>query len=422
MTIALEAARYAAVRQRTVLLCEPLTIEDHMVQSMPDASPLRWHLAHTTWFFETFVLVPHAPGYVPVNPRYAYLFNSYYNGVGDQFPRTRRGTQSRPTVAQIHTWRRRVDEAMMALLGGSPSDEVLRTTVIGIHHEEQHQELMVTDIKHGLMTNPMWPVYRQDAAQVPQSRPPQPATGMQLDAGFASFGHAKDTFCFDNETPAHKAWTPPFGLDGELVTNRQWLEFMGDGGYTQHALWLSDGWSVVQERGWQAPLYWVSQPQDGCQRWLELTLAGARPVDLDAPVAHISFFEADAFARWAGARLPTEFEWERAAAAAGAKPNGTMLDDGVLHPVGASVDDFSGLRHMFGEVWEWTSSAYRPYPGYCPLPGALGEYNGKFMNGQYVLKGGSCATGRDHIRATYRNFFAPDKRWQFTGMRLARDR
>lgn len=415
MTKMSDAARYDDVRARTMALCAPLEIEDYMVQSMEDTSPARWHLAHTTWFFETFVLRPHSPTYQVQSSLYAYLFNSYYNGVGAQFPRPRRGTQSRPTVAQVVAWRRRVDDAMSTLLQ-DPSEEVVRLTTIGVHHEEQHQELLVTDLKHGLGTQPTRPVYREDAAR-PAPAPAQEAPGAHFDAGMVEVGHHGEGFCFDNETPAHQTWLAPYRLDGELVTNAQWMHFMQDGGYQTHALWLSDGWDVVRRSGWRAPLYWFEE--DG--QWMTMTMGGARPVTPHAPVTHVSFFEADAFARWAGARLPTEQEWEHAARSTGATTDGTMLEDQTLHPVGRPAPAHGGLRHLFGEVWEWTASAYRPYPGYKAPPGALGEYNGKFMNGTYVLRGGSCATSRAHIRAGYRNFFGPDKRWQFTGLRLAHD-
>ncbi len=420
MTASSIAMFYRRVRRRSTELCAPLTMEDHVIQSMEDASPARWHLAHTTWFFETFVLKPHAAKhgvmYCPPNPRYEYLFNSYYNGVGTQFPRAKRGTLSRPTVREVHDWRRAVDEAMERLLA-QDDPEVLRVATIGLYHEEQHQELLVTDIKHGLASNPLRPVYREDVA-CPVSTRPGEASGVEIEGGVFEVGHRGSGFCFDNETPRHRALVHPCRLDGELVTNKQWLSFMQDRGYQRHELWLSDGWAVAQVRQWCAPLYWFLEGE----QWWEITLGGARPVVLDAPVTHVSFFEADAFARWKGASLPTEFVWERAAEQTKVDTFGTVLDDEVFHPVGASMPAQGGARHLLGEVWEWTASPYRPYPGYQPLPGALGEYNGKFMNNQFVLRGGSCATPRDHIRTSYRNFFAPDKRWQFTGVRLVWDR
>jgi ergothioneine biosynthesis protein EgtB len=385
---------------------------------MEDASPARWHLAHTTWFFETFVLRPHAPGYTPRDPRYEYVFNSYYNGVGPQFPRARRGTLSRPTVAEVLCWREEVDGAVDALLeNGDP--QVRRLVEIGLNHEEQHQELMVTDIKHALCTHPLDPVYRDDLALRPAGTTPAklPGQGFESDGLVATIGTDGDTFHFDNEGPAHRALLHPYRLGGELVTNADWLAFMDDDGYARHHLWLSDGWATAAQSGWTAPLYWSQR--DGV--WHTMTMGGLRTLDVSEPVAHVSFFAADAYARWAGARLPTEQEWEHAATSSGATTDGTFLEDDALHPIGTGVDQHSGLRHLFGEVWEWTSSPYRPYPGYRPPKGAIGEYNGKFMNGQYVLRGGSCATPRAHIRPTYRNFFGPDKRWQFSGLRLAWD-
>lgn len=401
-----------AVRRRTEALTAPLTPEDCTVQSMADASPARWHLAHTTWFFETFVLKPHAEGFRPRDPRYEVVFNSYYNGVGEQFPRALRGTLSRPSVAEILAWRAEIDEELAALLErGDPAVE--RLVRIGLHHEQQHQELIVTDIKHALCTSPLDPVYRDDLAV--GERRGDVAPGLECDEGVVELGFEGAGFHFDNERPRHRVLLSPHRLAGELVTNAEWLAFMEDGGYRRHELWLSDGWDCCG--CWEAPLYW--RRVDG--RWHTMTLGGLRPVALHEPVTHVSFFEADAYARWAGARLPTEAEWEHAASQVGAVPDGTFVEDDALHPIGAAAPAHGGLRHLLGEVWEWTSSPYRPYPGYRAPPGAVGEYNGKFMNGLYVLRGGSCATPRDHIRATYRNFFAPDKRWQFSGVRLAWD-
>ncbi|MCA9546393.1 MAG: ergothioneine biosynthesis protein EgtB, partial [Myxococcales bacterium] len=363
--------------------------------------------------FETFVLAPHRPGHTPFDPAYGYLFNSYYQGAGAQFPRPRRGTQSRPTVAHILRWRAQVDAWMDALLA-DPTAEVARVTTIGLHHEQQHQELMLTDLKHALCTSPVdtpvWPL--------PLGGSDAPEGGwLELPEGFFTLGSpapgaAGEGFCFDNETPAHKAWTPAFALARDLVTQGEWLAFMQAGGYADPALWMSDGWSACQAEGWQAPLYWFQRGD----RWWQRTLGGARPVDPHAPVAHVSWFEADAYARWAGARLPTEQEWERAARAYGPAPAASACRH---HPDG--VLEGGGLRHLYGQVWQWTGSAYRPYPGYQPLPGTLGEYNGKFMHGQLVLRGSSCATPVGHARVGYRNFFQADKRWQFTGLRLAKD-
>lgn len=413
-------ARYLAVRARTEALAAPLLPEDQMIQSMPDASPTRWHRAHTTWFFETFVLEPHLPGYTSPHPLYRALFNSYYNGIGEQWPRARRGVLSRPTVAEVGDWRRRVDGAMVELL--SSAEPATRAAIeslvqIGLHHEQQHQELIVTDIKHGLLQNPLDPIYAPGAAAPVEHAKPERAW-VDFDGGVVDIGHAGDGFAYDNEGPAHRALVHPFRLASELITAGEYLEFVEDGGYTAPHLWLSDGWDAVQREGWRAPLYWFREGGG----WRQRTLGGARDLDPGAPVCHVSFFEADAYARWRGARLPTEFEWEHAAREAAPAPDGTFADDEAWHPVGRAAPTHGGLRHLLGEVWEWTQSAYLPYPGYRAPADALGEYNGKFMNGQRVLRGGSCATPRDHIRPTYRNFFQPDKRWQFTGIRLADDR
>ncbi len=413
------ADRYRAVRARTEALTAPLGPEDQMVQSMADASPTRWHRAHTTWFFETFVLEPHLKGYESPHPLYRELFNSYYNGVGAQWPRHRRGVLSRPTVAEVGAWRQRVDRAMVELLAGA--DDALRQIVdplieVGLNHEQQHQELIVTDIKHGLLQNPLDPIYDPKAA-APVAHASK-AGWVELAGGLVEVGYTGDGFHFDNERPVHRVHTAPFALAGDLVTCGEFGEFIEAGGYTTPHLWLSDGWATVQAEGWRAPLYWVS---DG-GRWRQRTLGGRRDLDDGAPVTHVSFFEADAYARWRGKRLPTEFEWEHAARSVKPAADGTFADDGALHPVGRAAPTHGGLRHLLGEVWEWTQSAYLAYPRYRAPADALGEYNGKFMNGQRVLRGGSCATPRDHIRVSYRNFFQPDKRWQFSGIRLADDR
>ena len=401
--------RYRRVRAQSEAFCAPLQIEDHMLQSMPEASPLRWHLAHVTWFFETFLLGPHAQDYVPREPLYRVLFNSYYNGVGDQWPRHERHKLSRPTVAEILSWRRQVDDAVCELLR-DPTAEMLRVLEIGLNHEQQHQELMVTDFKHGLMLNPLFPSY-SDALPTRAALAP---TGefIGFEGGIVEVGYGGDGFHWDNEQPRHRQFLEPFRLASDLVTNSQFQHFIADGGYRRPELWLSDAWATVNAEGWTTPLYWVG---DGSVA----TLGGRRELDPHAPVAHVSFFEADAFARWAGSRLPTESEWERAASVSSPDPDGTFFDDGAYHPIGAHAPTHNGLRHLLGEVWEWTVSAYHPYPGYRPADGAIGEYNGKFMNDQRVLRGGSCATSRDHIRKTYRNFFPGDKRWQFAGFRLA---
>ena len=402
--------RYREVRKRSEAFCSPLQIEDHLLQSMPDASPLRWHLAHVTWFFETFLLVPFSSSYRVREPRYRMLFNSYYNGVGAQWPRDRRHLLSRPTVAEILNWRTEVDAAVIRLLE-SPTADQLRVLEVGLNHEQQHQELMVTDLKHGLLQNPLCPAY--DATLCQEKAAALLSAFVGFEGGVVAVGHAGDGFHWDNEAPRHRQFLEPFELSSDLVSNADFEAFVEDDGYRRPDLWLSDGWAQVAAQGWRAPLYWGEDRQVG-------TLGGQRTLDPHAPVTHVSFFEADAFARWSGARLPTEFEWEHAAEVSGAVAEGTFVDDGAFHPVGRACEHRGGLRHMLGEVWEWTSSAYAPYPGYRAEPGALGEYNGKFMNDQRVLRGGSCATSRDHIRRTYRNFFPAAKRWQFTGIRLAR--
>jgi ergothioneine biosynthesis protein EgtB len=415
-----DVGRYHTVRGLTEQLCQPLVVEDYVVQSMPDVSPTKWHLAHTSWFFETFLLKPHADGYVEFDPHFGYLFNSYYNTIGDRHCRQNRGQLSRPTVQQVYAYRSHVDQHMRALLAGA--DARLRDTLsplleIGLHHEQQHQELMLTDIKHVFWVNPMRPAYRprpaRDVAEV------APASWIAFDAGLRDIGHDDHGFAFDNESPRHPEYVLAFQLASRLITNGEYKQFIDDGGYNDPQLWLSAGWSMAAAEQWRAPLYWIAQ--DG--QWLNHTLAGLRPVADDEPVCHVSFFEADAFARWAGARLPTEAEWEFASLSLD-PTNGTFVESQVFHPpvaIKQSDDGHRGLRQMFGDLWQWTGSAYLGYPGYRPPSGALGEYNGKFMCNQFVLRGGSVATSRTHIRRTYRNFFPPDARWQFSGFRLARD-
>ncbi|HEV3261403.1 MAG TPA: ergothioneine biosynthesis protein EgtB [Gemmataceae bacterium] len=417
-------ARYRAVRRCTEELCKPLATEDYVIQSLPEASPVKWHLAHTSWFFETFVLVPHLPGYRAFHPQFCTLFNSYYNAVGPRWPRPQRGLLSRPTVAEVYDYRAHVDEAMRQLLLPAQAETlapVAETVVLGLHHEQQHQELIVTDLKHALAGNPLRPVYGgwHGRETMPQSGA-RTTTGQSEWVAFpgrlVEIGHAGAGFAFDNESPRHRVFLRGFRLASLLVTNGDYLGFMEDGGYDRPDLWLSDGWAARQAREWTAPLYWEKQAGE----WLVMTLAGLRPVESAEPVCHVSLYEADAFARWAGARLPTEAEWETAAATVPLA--GHFLECGRLHP-SASVanDDHSPLAQLFGDVWQWTASSYLAYPGYEPLAGALGEYNGKFMCNQMVLRGASCATPRSHARVTYRNFFPPDARWQFTGVRLAKD-
>jgi ergothioneine biosynthesis protein EgtB len=402
--------RYRQVRRATEQLREPLSAEDCQVQSMDDASPVKWHLAHTSWFFETFVLEK-VVGYRPFHPEFRVLFNSYYYTVGQQHPRPRRGLLSRPTLDEVLAYRAHVDARMLALL--EKRDDVDTDIVeLGLQHEQQHQELILTDVKHMLSCNPLHPAYR-DCPPAPPTRA-APLRWRQFAEGIHWIGHDGCGFCFDNEQPRHRAFVEAFELASRLVTNEEFLAFLDDGGYERPELWLSDGWNTVQARSWRAPLYW--ERRDAA--WQVMTPAGLRRLRADEPVCHVSFYEADAFARWSGARLPREAEWE--VAAADATMDGNFVESGWLHPVPAPGGG-SGLSQLFGDVWEWTQSAYSPYPGYQPPAGALGEYNGKFMCNQLVLRGGSCATPRDHVRATYRNFFPPDARWQFSGIRLARD-
>jgi ergothioneine biosynthesis protein EgtB len=408
--------RFSQTRRFSEHLCEPLAVEDYVVQSMPDVSPTRWHLAHTTWFFETFVLARWEADHRPFSADFQFLFNSYYNSVGEQFPRLRRGLLTRPTVAQVFDYRHAVDERMARLLnsrGDDDSKEIARVVELGINHEQQHQELMLTDIKHVLSCNPLWPAYRR----LPDHVPATIARSSRWSArrgGVVEIGHQGQSFAFDMEGPRHKVFLPPFDLHDRLVTNGEFLEFVNDGGYRRPDLWLSLGWSTVRDQEWAAPLYWVER--DG--KWHEFSLGGLRPLRADEPVCHISYFEADAFARWSGARLPTEAEWEHAAV--GVDLQGSFVESNRYHPRAIDADR-AGLTQMYGEVWQWTASPFTPYPGYAAPSGALGEYNGKFMCNQYVLRGGSCATPASHMRATYRNFFPPDARWQFSGIRLARD-
>ncbi len=406
------ADRFREVRGLTDELCRPLSTEDYVVQSMPDASPAKWHLAHTTWFFETFVLAAARPGYRPFHPAYSYLFNSYYNAVGDRWQRAARGALSRPTVEEVHAYRRAVDGRVLGLLAELNEDQLRSHSpvlVLGLHHEQQHQELILTDIKHVFGTNPLRPAYREGDTPRP-SRGAAPVAWTPHPAGVRWIGHEGDDFAYDNETPRHRTFVEAFELASRLATAGEYLAFMEDGGYKRPELWLSDGWNARAAHGWEAPLYW--EPGDG--GWRVTTLHGLREPAADEPVCHVSYYEADAFARWAGARLPTEAEWETAAD--GHSVEGNFVDGGRLHPAPAGTSS-----QMFGDVWEWTASPYVAYPGYRPPAGALGEYNGKFMCNQFVLRGGSCATPRSHIRPTYRNFFGPEARWQFTGLRLARD-
>ena len=404
------AQAYRAVRETTLRLIAPLSPEDAAIQSMPDASPAKWHLAHTTWFFETFVLAPHVAGYRAFDPAYGYLFNSYYNAIGERHPRPERGMLSRPSLDEVLAYRRYVDEQLIAATLPEPSKTLLE---LGLHHEQQHQELILTDLKHLLSRNPLKPAYQKQWPLTPIR--PRARSWIGFAGGLHEVGHAGEGFAFDNEKPRHRVWLEDFEVASHPVTHGDFVDFIEDGGYRRPELWLSAGWDMVQARGWQAPEYWTRR--DG--EWRTFTLHGEVPVDRNAPVCHVSFFEAEAFARWADARLPTEAEWE--VAARGAAPAGNFMESGALHPLALREDAAPGtLAQAFGDVWEWTRSDYAPYPGYRPAAGAVGEYNGKFMCAQYVLRGGSCATPASHIRATYRNFFPPEARWQFSGLRLAK--
>ena len=409
------AARYRTVRAATGALTQNLSAEDCAIQSMPDASPVKWHLAHTTWFFETFVLGPNLRHYRQFDPAFRVLFNSYYNAIGDRHPRPERGMLSRPGLDEVLDYRRHVDESMDRLVDDADLPAAVEALIeLGTHHQQQHQELILTDLKHLLSRNPLKPTYQK----------PWPLTPIRArvrgwishDAGLAELGHAGPGFSFDNEGPRHRVWLDAFSIATHPVTHGDFVEFVEDGGYHRPELWLSAGWDLVNARGWQAPDYW--ERRDG--QWLTFSLHGMVPVDPHAPVCHVSFYEAEAFARWAHERLPTEAEWE--VAAGNASLDGNFLESGALHPLAPREAPADGMpAQIFGDVWEWTRSDYGPYPGFRTAEGAVGEYNGKFMSGQYVLRGGSCATPQSHIRATYRNFFPPDARWQFSGVRLARD-
>jgi ergothioneine biosynthesis protein EgtB len=408
--------RFSEVRSFTEYLCEPLVAEDYVVQTMTDVSPTKWHLAHVSWFFETFVLREFDPTYVSINDRYAYLFNSYYVQAGERHCRDQRGYLSRPTVKEVYVYRAHVDEAMHRFLTGCTTDTFQRVAdvlEVGLNHEQQHQELILTDIKHVLSVNPLRPVYRETTRET-APRVEAPIGWVEFAEGVREIGHDGEGFAYDNEGPRHRAFLEPFALADRLVTNGEYLQFMQDGGYERPELWLSAGWAWIAENGFTEPFYW--ERRDGGS-WMHFTLSGMKEVNRAEPVCHLSYFEADAYARWADARLPEEREWEVAAEAVPVR--GNLVDEGQFAPTGDAGGN--GLRQMYGDVWEWTRSQYSPYPGYRPAEGAIGEYNGKFMCNQFVLRGGSCATSRSHIRRTYRNFFAPESCWQFTGLRLARD-
>jgi ergothioneine biosynthesis protein EgtB len=383
------SARFQTVRAASLALAEPLSDEDCCAQSMPDASPIKWHLAHTTWFFETFILERMEHGFKPFHAAFRVLFNSYYNGVGEKHPRPQRGLLTRPSMAEVRAYRANVDERMAMQISAGITPELASLITLGLQHEQQHQELMLTDVKHLLAQNPLMPAYRP--VPPPAADPAGPLSWHAFEGGLADIGYGGDGFCFDNELPRHRTYVAPFELGSRLVTNGEYLAFVEAGGYRDTSLWLAEGWDWVNAQRLSAPIYWLQREH----RWHEFTLHGVAPLDLRAPAAHLSMFEADAYARWAGARLPTEAEWEV-----------------------ASADQ--RMQQLFGHCWQWTSSSYSPYPGYSPVEGALGEYNGKFMVNQYVLRGSSQATPSGHARASYRNFFPATARWQFTGIRLAR--
>lgn len=421
-------AYFNRVRHDTELLCEPLEIEDYGIQTMPEVSPPKWHLAHTSWFFETMLLKPFMKSYKEYNPQFSVLFNSYYDTIGTYHPRDQRGLLSRPTVKEVFQYRHFIDKAMDELLKQTSHPqykEILSRTVLGLNHEQQHQELLLTDIKHIFASNPLKPTYQRTIyKKTPQSnsnhiQKATPINWIEVKGGIKSIGCGQDSdFSYDNESPQHKVFLEDFSLASQPVNNRDYIEFINAGGYQQVDLWLSDAWQTIKQQHWLAPLYW--ELTDG--KWQYMTLSGLQEIDLDAAVCHVSFYEAAAYARWKslefkGVRLPTEAEWELAATPLNI--SGNFRESGLLQP--QALSDNTSLQHMFGDVWEWTQSAYSSYPGYHAEDGPLGEYNGKFMSSQMVLRGGSCITPIDHIRATYRNFFYPHERWQFSGFRLARD-
>ena len=409
-------SQYQQVRQVSDRICQPLATEDYVIQSMADVSPPKWHLGHTTWFFETFLLLPHLPGYQVFHPQFGYLFNSYYEAVGARHPRADRGLLSRPTVAEVYAYREYVDKAMRVLIETiSDHSELLSSIVLGLHHEQQHQELLLTDIKHILGTNPLHPIYQGSKKIDQKSQLYSSHKWLEYPGGLVSIGHQGNDFAFDNESPRHQTYLQEYKLADRLVTNGEYLEFIQAGGYQQAQYWLAEGWATVQSQQWQAPLYW----EQIVGQWWVMTMGGLLPMDEHEPVCHVSFYEADAYASWRGSRLPTEAEWE--IATVGIPLEGNFLGgasstghDDLLHPTPRT-----NSHQFFGDVWEWTQSAYLPYPGFRVADGAIGEYNGKFMCNQMVLRGGSCVTSQTHIRSTYRNFFPTSTRWQFTGIRLA---
>jgi ergothioneine biosynthesis protein EgtB len=425
---------YFKIRRTSEMICQPLKIDDYVIQSMPDVSPPKWHLAHTSWFFETFILIPHLKGYRPFHPQFGYIFNSYYKALGNHHPRLQRGLLSRPTVEEVYQYRSFVDEAIQKLIENS-SDKIFQETrfplILGFNHEQQHQELLLTDIKHIFFSNPLRPCYLESDPPLPNPLPPgergnKSVKWIEYPEGIRQIGFEGESkeFCFDNERPRHRVFLEKYCLASRLVTNGEFLEFIQDRGYQNPLLWLSDGWDAVQQNLWEAPLYWEKREGE----WWMMTLSGMRPVDPEEPVCHISYYEADAYSRWMGKRLPTEAEWENAAREV--PICGNLFESGKLHPSvspspiqgeGAKKEEEKIPAQLFGDVWEWTQSPYMPYPRFKPTSGYFAEYNGKFMCNQMVLRGGSCFTPTNHIRATYRNFFPPQARWQCTGLRLAED-
>ncbi|MEE8404139.1 MAG: ergothioneine biosynthesis protein EgtB [candidate division Zixibacteria bacterium] len=411
---------YSRIRAKSVELCEPLVTEDYVIQSIEDVSPPKWHLGHITWFFEQVILETFVPDYEAFNKEYYFVFNSYYNSFGDRVMRTSRGTVSRPTVEEVYQYRRDIDTKMNDLfqsIDKKKLQEMAELVVLGLNHEQQHQELLLTDIKHNFAANPLQLIYKKTENGT-KSAEPITAEFIDFDEGLHTIGNARAGFSWDNERPGHKVYVNKFKLMNRLVTCGEFLQFIEDGGYKKAALWLSDGWDKINNENWEQPLYWLKK--EGL--WFVWSLSGLRLLNPAEPVCHLSYYEADAYANWSGDRLPTEAEWEMAALkTCQESKQGNFMESGTFHPMPASANGGSKLKQMMGDVWEWTASAYLPYPGYPRYPGPLGEYNGKFMSDQMVLRGGSCVTSRDHIRITYRNFFQCDKRWQMTGMRLAKD-
>lgn len=409
---------YSGVRSATESLCEALETEDMVVQTMPDVSPIKWHLAHVTWFFEAMALSEAVPNYETCDEYVTSLFNSYYESIAEPYPRARRGLLTRPTVAEIMRYRQRVDARMLEFLQDAEDDVLERiapTIEVGLHHEQQHQELMLMDILHVFAQNPLRPAYRKKTVSELAAR--SKLSWRRFDGGNVAIGAEAESFCYDNERPRHEVVLPAFELASRLVTSGEYLQFMRDGGYERPELWLADGWNLVQGEGWTAPLYW-ERDSEGDDSWNAMTLGGLRAVDENQPVCHVSYYEADAYARWADCRLPTEFEWEHATA--GLEVRGNFAESGRFHPRATGLDTSDSVLQLYGDVWEWTSSPYAGYPGFQPFEGALGEYNGKFMINQVVLRGGCCVTPQSHIRPSYRNFYYPQQRWMFSGIRLAR--